>query len=60
MYSYFCVVEYSVIIANMIYQLSAPPMMEFPINFVKKFVLRNSEQRPNNGTIEEKAELLAE
>ena len=35
MYSYFCLVEYSVIFMNMIYHCSAPQFVEYPVQMIK-------------------------
>ena len=34
-YSYFCLVEYSVIIMNMIYHNIAPPLVNYPVKMIK-------------------------
>ena len=34
-YSYFCLVEYTVILTNMIYHMMAPPFVEYPVLMIK-------------------------
>ena len=34
-YSYFCFIEYAVILSNMIYNMIAPPLIDYPIMTVK-------------------------
>ena len=41
MYSYFCLVEYGVIIINMIYHMGNPPMLKATINSVKNCINKN-------------------
>ena len=59
-YSYFCLCEYAVIVLNMLYHMLTPPLIEFPVNFIKSCT-RNKAQIPSKIDLEnneERAELL--
>ena len=62
-YSYFCFIEYAVILSNMIYNMIAPPLIEYPIMTVKNICTKKSPGYSyNNGNFpsnkDERAELL--
>ena len=61
-YSYFCLIEYAVILSNMIYNMIAPPLIEYPIMTVKNLCTKKSPGYNYNGNFpsnkDERAELL--
>ena len=61
-YSYFCFIEYAVILSNMIYNMIAPPLIEYPIMTVKNLCTKKSPGYNYNGNFpsnkDERAELL--
>ena len=61
-YSYFCFIEYAVILSNMIYNMIAPPLIEYPIMTVKNICTKRSPGYNYNGNFpsnkDERAELL--